>query len=206
MTALLIDAGNTRIKWAFIADAAPAPGAWLAHGAATHAGLAADAGSAPAAATDATAGSPAGRLATAIAASLAAAGGADTAPAAPIARVLIANVAGDKVRDLLAAALQAPPLSLAPETVEWFASLPERAGMKNAYRNPYQLGCDRFAAAIGAHALCPGQAIIVANCGTATTIDAITRDGTFLGGMILPGLGLMATSLEIGRASCRERV
>jgi type III pantothenate kinase len=35
----------------------------------------------------------------------------------------------------------------------------------------------------------------VANCGTATTIDAVTADGRFLGGMILPGLGLMATSL-----------
>jgi type III pantothenate kinase len=35
----------------------------------------------------------------------------------------------------------------------------------------------------------------VANCGTATTIDAVTADGVFLGGMILPGLGLMASSL-----------
>ena len=79
--------------------------------------------------------------------------------------------------------------------IEWFASVSERAGVKNGYRNPAQLGCDRFAAAIGAHALAPGQALIVANCGTATTIDAVSADGVFLGGMILPGLGLMATSL-----------
>jgi type III pantothenate kinase len=73
--------------------------------------------------------------------------------------------------------------------------VPERAGVVNGYRNPGQLGCDRFAAAIGAHALAPGRDLVVANCGTATTIDAITADGRFLGGMILPGVGLMAASL-----------
>jgi type III pantothenate kinase len=35
----------------------------------------------------------------------------------------------------------------------------------------------------------------VATCGTATTIDAISAQGDFLGGMILPGLKLMAASL-----------
>ncbi|WP_395405578.1 type III pantothenate kinase [Pseudoduganella sp. UC29_106] len=179
MSALLIDAGNTRIKWAFIDDAAATTplGAWLAFGAAMHADLRADAQDAPAA-----------RLAAAIARSLA-------APPNRIARVLIANVAGLQVRDLLSAALSDQALAIAPDAIEWFASVPSRAGVRNAYRNPAQLGCDRFAAAIGAHALCPGKDIVVANCGTATTIDAITKDGTFLGGMILPGLGLMASSL-----------
>eukprot|EP01034_Spumella_vulgaris_P025454 gene25454-31918_t len=97
--------------------------------------------------------------------------------------------------DSLTQMLAAGPLPIAPDAIEWFASVPERAGVKNGYRNPAQLGCDRFAAAIGAHALAPGQAVIVANCGTATTIDAVSADGVFLGGMILPGLGLMATSL-----------
>jgi type III pantothenate kinase len=175
MNALLIDAGNTRIKWAITAEDATA-GVWLAMGSASHADLRDDA-------------SAAGLVAAAIAASCVAAGG------APIAHVLIANVAGQAVRDLLTTALAEPSLAIAPDTIEWFASIPERAGVRNAYRNPYQLGCDRFAAAIGAHALAPGKAIVVANCGTATTIDAITADGTFLGGMILPGLGLMASSL-----------
>ncbi|WP_426168676.1 type III pantothenate kinase [Pseudoduganella sp. R-34] len=166
---LLIDAGNTRIKWALVAPGA-ALGDWLVQGAHMHA----DAAEFPAALAGALAG----------------------APAAPgISRVLIANVAGQSVRDMLAGWLSAPQLQLDPQAIEWFASIPERAGVRNAYRNPAQLGCDRFAAAIGARALCPGKAIVVANCGTATTIDAITADGTFLGGMILPGLGLMATSL-----------
>jgi type III pantothenate kinase len=82
-----------------------------------------------------------------------------------------------------------------PVPMEWFASAPVLGGLRNNYRNPAQLGCDRFASAIGAHALFPGKPLIVATCGTATTLDAVTADGVFLGGMILPGLGLMATSL-----------
>ena len=178
--ALLIDAGNTRIKWALAAPGA-ALGDWLAQGA--HA----DAAAFPAALGAALASAAASRPSSA---------GAPEAAAAPwIGRVLVANVAGQAVRDKLAGWLAAPQLRIAPQAVEWFASVPQRAGVRNGYRNPAQLGCDRFAAAIGARALCPGKAIVVANCGTATTIDAIAPDGTFLGGMILPGLGLMATSL-----------
>lgn len=174
---LLIDAGNTRIKWA-LAAAGAALGDWRAQGAHMHADaadfpaeLVATLGSDPLVATD------------------------SAASVGVIGRVLIANVAGQAVRDMLAAWLTAPELGIAPQAIEWFASVAQRAGVRNAYRNPAQLGNDRFAAAIGAHALCPDKDIVVANCGTATTIDAITKDGTFLGGMILPGLGLMATSL-----------
>ncbi|UGQ47020.1 type III pantothenate kinase [Massilia endophytica] len=156
---LLIDAGNTRIKWA-LADDAAALGDWRAQGAVPHAE----------AATLATAWS---------------------GMESPL-RVIAANVAGEPAREAILAQLRASvPLAV----VEWFASSPRRAGISNGYRNPGQLGCDRFAAAIGAHALAPGKNIIVANCGTATTIDAVTADGVFLGGMILPGLGLMASSL-----------
>ena len=150
---LLIDAGNTRIKWALLAPDAPL-GGWLASGAVTHAELDTLAAQwAPLSITDA----------------------------------LLSNVAG--------AAIALRLRSMLPLPVRDFVSLPWLAGVTNGYRNPAQLGCDRFAAAIGAHALAPGQAVIVANCGTATTIDAVTADGIFLGGMILPGLGLMASSL-----------
>ena len=155
---LLIDAGNTRIKWALAAPAAAA-GAWLASGAVAHAQL-------------------------------------DTLHAAwhglAISRVLLSNVAGAAIGARLRAQL---PASVPPQAIAAFAPLPLLAGVRNHYRDPAQLGCDRFAAAIGAYALAPGQAVIVANCGTATTIDALTADGVFLGGMILPGLGLMASSL-----------
>lgn len=160
---LLVDAGNTRIKWALASMEAPL-GAWTRDGAVMHADAA--------------------QLAAAWS-SIAQAGGAAL-------RVIVANVAGAAIRDTIAALLAR---CLPGAAVEWFASVPQRAGVTNGYRNPGQLGCDRFAAAIGAHALAPGKAVIVANCGTATTIDALTADGRFLGGMILPGLGLMASAL-----------
>ncbi|GGE69949.1 type III pantothenate kinase [Massilia psychrophila] len=151
---LLIDAGNTRIKWALAADDVPL-GQWSDSGAVTHAEL-------------------------------------NYLPAswrhAGVTRAIVSNVAGAKVRDQL-------QLMIPAVDVTWFASVFEMAGVRNGYRNPGQLGCDRFAAAIGARALEPDRALVVATCGTATTIDALNLKGDFIGGMILPGLGLMAASL-----------
>jgi type III pantothenate kinase len=171
---LLIDAGNTRIKWALAADdagpeAAQLSAGWLQSGAVARADW--------------------GQLA----ADWRAAG-----DAAAVRRVLVSNVAGAALRDQL-------QLSLAhwlgaQLQVEWLVSQAELGGVRNAYRQPAQLGCDRFATAIAAHALFPGEALIVATCGTATTIDAIAPDGCFIGGMILPGLGLMATALALNTA------
>jgi len=48
--------------------------------------------------------------------------------------------------------------------------------------------------------LFPGQAVCIADCGTATTIDALDRGGQHLGGVILPGLKLMQASLQSGTA------
>ena len=161
---LLIDAGNTRVKWALVPSRDRGPGMlgrWTESGMVEHAQVRALG---------------------------------DAWGAHRIVHVLISNVAGQAMRDALEQALLGA-LGMHPVALEWFASCPEKAGIRNNYRNPSQLGCDRFASAIGAHALFPGQPLVVATCGTATTVDAITADGVFLGGMILPGLGLMASSL-----------
>jgi type III pantothenate kinase len=84
--------------------------------------------------------------------------------------------------------------------VEWFILQEQLAGIINQYRNPTQLGSDRFAAAIGARALFPNRALIIATCGTALTIDAVTVKGEFIGGMIVPGLRLLAESLTCNTA------
>lgn len=172
---LLIDAGNTRIKWALVAapgQAAAPPVRWLQQGAVERADV------------------------QALAQDWAALAG-QLAPAADL-QVCVSNVAGAALRESLQAILHAV---FGPRAViEWFASTPERAGLRNGYRHPGQLGCDRFAAAIGAHALFPGQELLVATCGTATTIDLVSADGVFEGGMILPGFGTMATSLALNTA------
>jgi type III pantothenate kinase len=60
--------------------------------------------------------------------------------------------------------------------------------VKNLYRTPESLGCDRLAAAVGAHTLFPDTDCMIIDCGTAITIDFLSRDGAFLGGNISPGL------------------
>ena len=62
-----------------------------------------------------------------------------------------------------------------------------------------QTGPDRLLAAWAAAQL-HGTPVIVVDLGTATTVDAVDADGFFLGGAILPGLGLAADSLSRGTA------
>ena len=71
-----------------------------------------------------------------------------------------------------------------------------RTGLKIQYRNPAEVGSDRIADAIAAVDLFPGQDLIVVDFGTATTIEAIRKDGTYMGGMILPGIRLAMEALE----------
>lgn len=70
----------------------------------------------------------------------------------------------------------------------------QQAGVRNLYADPGQLGADRWAALIGARSLVR-EACIVVCAGTATTIDALSARGDFLGGLILPGLDMMRESL-----------
>jgi type III pantothenate kinase len=175
---LLIDAGNTRVKWALTYGPAPhadpaaaapfsaAPG-WIAEGAVVLAGV--------------------GELHRAW-------------RGMPIARVLISNVAGAGLRLALEEQLELATRDAAAPAVEWFASTPACAGLRNGYRQPTQLGADRFASAIGARALFEGSALLVVGCGTATTIDVVGAAGDFIGGMILPGLDTMALALAANTA------
>ena len=159
---LLIDAGNTRIKWAVVDDL---QGDWLDAGVLLHAEL--------------------DKLAAHL-------------HAHPVASALISNVAGAAVAAQLTQQLAV--CGVTPAALQWFQSASECAGVRNGYRQPQQLGSDRFASLIGAHHLFPQEALLVVTCGTATTIDALKADGSFIGGMILPGLGTMAQSLALNTA------
>ncbi len=67
--------------------------------------------------------------------------------------------------------------------------------MELAIENPDSVGVDRVCAAAAAHAQLQ-QACVIADFGTAITIDCVSDDGVFLGGTILPGLRLSAKALE----------
>ena len=82
----------------------------------------------------------------------------------------------------------------------WASSSEVAHGVKNNYDDPAALGSDRFVALVGAIKQFPKQCCIVVDCGTAVTIDGLTVEGEFKGGVILPGLQLWGQSL-IGRAS-----
>lgn len=82
---------------------------------------------------------------------------------------------------------------------QWVVSRREQCGVVSRYATPEQLGADRWAALIGARVRHAGPCVVV-NAGTAVTIDALTADGEFLGGLILPGPELMAEALTTGTA------
>jgi type III pantothenate kinase len=92
--------------------------------------------------------------------------------------------------------------------VTWMNSAAESLGLSNGYARPGQLGTDRWVAMVGlwAHPRHRSAALqrpvqILASFGTATTIDTISPQGRFEGGVILPGLRLMLTSLVAGTAN-----
>jgi type III pantothenate kinase len=112
-------------------------------------------------------------------------------------RAVASNVAGADVGAQLARACAA-----LGATLSVIASQAEQLGVKSHYRDPAQLGTDRWAALLAAHREGRGHKLVV-NAGTALTIDALTADGRFLGGMIMPGPALMRRSLDRGTAGLR---
>lgn len=93
----------------------------------------------------------------------------------------------------------------------WVVPKAQDAGLVNGYDHPGRLGADRWVALAGARsrvlaATPPGQVprpALVVMVGTAVTVDALDPQGRFLGGLILPGFGLMQKALEIGTSSLR---
>ncbi len=64
------------------------------------------------------------------------------------------------------------------------------------YLTPATLGLDRIAAAAGAAALFPGQPLLIADAGTALTLDLVDASGRFRGGNISPGVALRLRALH----------
>ena len=108
----------------------------------------------------------------------------------PPERVIISNVAGSdyekSVRTWVKRRWKVTPEFLCPQA--------RQCGVSNAYLSPERLGADRWAALLAVHARYTGPAVVI-DCGTAITIDAIAADGRHLGGLIVPGMDLMTTSL-----------
>jgi type III pantothenate kinase len=61
-------------------------------------------------------------------------------------------------------------------------------GVTSIYQQPQTLGVDRWLAMLGAQSLYPEQSLLIADAGTAVTLDWLSRDGLHGGGWIIPGL------------------
>lgn len=117
-------------------------------------------------------------------------------PLDKVTSVFISNVAGEAHANTMHAILTGRKLQ-----TQWLKSTTQCCDVMNHYTQPETLGSDRWASLIAAwhmkHAPC-----IVVNAGTAVTIDALmphtqhNNQAEFIGGMILPGLTLMQSSLS----------
>jgi type III pantothenate kinase len=205
---LLVDIGNTRVKWARLADGqmgkqqAAANAGWgveeyarrvIGRGWVSGRGAGAAAregGSARGAVGGAVHEAAATRS---VGAAAHATGGARAGAASDTGagRIVVSSVAGDDVNRALAAAAREAGAP-APEFV---ATERSAAGITTDYLDPWRLGVDRFVGAIGAHHLASGQPVCVVNVGTAITIDLVDGSGRHHGGAIVPGPALMVSSL-----------
>lgn len=163
---LLIDLGNTRIKWAWLSGAGTEP----ERAGATRTG-----------------------------------DGLSDLPfldgKEPVTGAFACNVAGIELGRKLAGLVQE---RLAVELV-FVQAQPSACGVTAAYANPLNLGADRWAALIGAHALGPTDYCIV-DAGSTVTMDLLLADGRHLGGYIAPGREMSLAAMAKGTAELASRL
>lgn len=85
-----------------------------------------------------------------------------------------------------------------------FVNPSKNSGIKIHYENPQDVGADRVVNAVAAFHKYGGPSIVV-DFGTATTFDAISADGDYLGGVITPGIHISSEALFL-RAARLPRV
>lgn len=112
--------------------------------------------------------------------------------------VVIASVVPSitaQIREMSTHILNIPPLVVGPDI---------DTGVPILYDNPHEVGADRIANAVAGFDVYGGPLIVV-DFGTATTFDAISRHGEYLGGAIAPGVEISSEAL-FGRAAKLSKV
>lgn len=203
---LLFDAGNSRIKWALAPAVRPAgwraaAPSFLASGAVDHAEWRTLATQIRAGWAALVSGSGEAHFAPNMAPLATGQGGQDEGFVCPApAGVWLANVAGEPAEQAVRMTLQTLWGMASTDWLQVLRASESRAGVRNGYQVPTQLGSDRWASLIGAHAAWPGEHLLIVTLGTATTVEALRADGDYLGGLIAPGPALMLQSLAHGTA------
>jgi type III pantothenate kinase len=114
----------------------------------------------------------------------------DRLPRDSIDGLFVASVAHDSALEALA--MHARTLGVPLQTIK---TAPRFGDLINGYHEPEKLGVDRWMACIAARAQTAGSAL-VADVGTALTLDWIGADGQHGGGLITPGIGSMRAALR----------
>ena len=149
---LLLDVGNTRVKWAWLEYLEIAPSGAVAH--------------------DATHRSWQGEI---------------EADGHRPSRIVVANVAGPA----FAAALTLWSRDHYAVEPEFIVARERLLGVTNGYLRPVALGVDRWLGLIAAWRSAPRPTLVV-NGGTALTVDTLDGTGRHRGGLILPGVQMLA--------------
>jgi len=173
MSVLLLDIGNSRLKWAVVRQRYRRGQAFAAHGAIDMRMLR--------------------RSRAAWSRLLEAAGPADA--------IYVCNVAGGVVERQLRAAARRAGL----KALRFARSQAAGGGVRNAYREPWRLGADRWVSLIGARHEHPGKDLCLVGLGTAMTVDLLDAAGRHHGGCLVPGPRLMIESLLEHTAGIRRR-
>ncbi len=169
MSVLLLDAGNTRLKWALCEH-----GQFVQHGVFTYKW----------AALHTQFQSQWGEL----------------VGIGAITKLVLCNVAGEQLESSLCEwwgsyCLKEKVLQETnPLTIDTVQAQAHAFGVQCAYRQPLQLGADRWAALVATRHYIDGACCVI-TCGTALTIDVLSAEGVHRGGLIAPGMALMHQSL-----------
>src|ERR1700682_3996686 len=118
--------------------------------------------------------------------------------------ILIRSITGDAIASITGSAICSVVPSITPMLAEacemCFGRKPlmidarAKLPVKRDVEEPFTVGADRIANTLAASRIYKRDAIVV-DLGTATTYDCITADGTFLGGVIQPGVMISADTL-----------
>ncbi len=117
-----------------------------------------------------------------------------------IKQLVLSNVAGESLESLLrqwwlGTCLQEEALQeTGLLTIDIVQAQTQAFGVQCAYRQPGQLGADRWAALVAARHYITGACCVI-TCGTALTIDVLSAKGVHAGGLIAPGMAVMRQSL-----------
>lgn len=188
MRTLLLDAGNTRLKWA-LCDNVGLSGAVSPSRALSNQGsLCYDEMN----------------LAAQLEEALGPLISAGTGRTDAIDRVLLCNVAGEQLETSLREYLEAHRVQESEAlTIDTVIAHADAFGVRSAYEQAAQLGVDRWAGLVAArHFIQRSEqsnsqqnAVCIVDCGTALTVDVLVADGRHAGGIIVPGMAMMMESL-----------